>query len=115
LVDDSEIVGESVKRWLERDGYQVIVARNCAEARLVAGGRHFAGSILDLELADGNGVELALWLKSDGHCPETVFFTGHSIGSDSLERAQQVGCVVTKGADPNGLLRVLRDLVERNR
>lgn len=114
LVDDSEIVTESVKRWLKRDGYQVVVARNCAEAKAAAAGCNFAGHIVDLELSDGHGVELALWLKSEGHCAATVFFTGHAIGSHSLERAQQVGHVLTKGTNPTVLLSVLKELVDSN-
>lgn len=111
LVDDSEIVVESLRRWLERDGYRVVVASSCAEVRTVAAKHRFAAHIFDLELRDGHGVEMALWLQKEGHFAETIFYTGHSLGSALLERAREVGHVVAKGEDPNGLMGLLRKLV----
>ncbi|HMA96037.1 MAG TPA: response regulator [Polyangiaceae bacterium] len=111
MVDDSEIVIESLRRWLKLDGYEVVVATNCAEAMAAASRRRFAAHILDLELADGLGVDLALWLKREGHTAQTIFYTGHSFGNCLLEQAERVGHVVTKGASPHTLLRVLRTLV----
>lgn len=114
MVDDSEIVIESVRRWLKLDGYEVVVATSCAEARAVASCRRFAAHILDLELEDGLGVDLALWLKQEGHTAESIFYTGHTFGSASLEQAERVGHIVTKGASPQALLRLLRVLVDRS-
>jgi len=112
MVDDSEIVIESVRRWLKLDGYEVVVATNCAEAKAAASRRRFAAHILDLELADGLGVDLALWMKSEGHTADTIFYTGHSLGHCLLEQAERVGHVVTKGTSPHALLRTLRALVD---
>lgn len=112
LVDDSPIVVESVLRWLKRDGYQVVVASNCAEVRAIAAGRRFAVHIFDLELSDGHGIDLALWLRGEGHSAQTIFYTGYSLGSASLERARHFGYVVTKGENPTALLRVLAALLD---
>jgi DNA-binding NtrC family response regulator len=114
LVDDSEIVTESVKRWLKHEGYEVVVTRNCAEARAAAPGHHFSAHIIDLELSDGHGIDLALCLKREGYSAETIFYTGHSISNHSVERARLIGHVVVKGQDPGTLLCVLRDVVRRS-
>jgi DNA-binding NtrC family response regulator len=54
LVDDSEIVIESVKRWLEREDYEVIVTHTCAEAKLAAKEDQVSGQAIDVELTDGH-------------------------------------------------------------
>jgi DNA-binding NtrC family response regulator len=112
VVDDCEIVIESIRRVLERGGYEVALASSCHQARGIAMERQFAAYVIDLELPDCRGVDLALWLKSSGHHGETIFHTGHSLDSPAIERAQQVGKVVMKGSGPNVLLKVLRSILE---
>jgi DNA-binding NtrC family response regulator len=110
MVDDSEIVAESVRRWLKRDGYEVVVTHDCAEARAAAAQRHFSAHVIDLELSDGLGVDLALWLKYTGHSAPNIFYTGHSMGSEAIEQARQFGRVVIKGENPKALLNMLREI-----
>ncbi len=110
MVDDSEIVAESVRRWLKRDGYDVVVAHDCAEAKAAAAQRHFSAHVIDLELSDGLGIDLAIWLQYTGHTAPNIFYTGHCMGSEAIERARQFGRVVIKGEDPKALLKLLQEI-----
>jgi DNA-binding response OmpR family regulator len=110
MVDDSEIVIESVQRWLVREGYEVVVTHDCAEARAAAKQHQFCGHIIDLELSDGNGIDLARWLREEGHRSETIFYTGDTSGSEAFELAHQFGRVVVKGENPRVLLSAVREL-----
>jgi len=111
MVDDSEIVAESTRRMLKREGFEVVVAQNCAEAKAAVAEHRFCAHIIDLELEDGRGVDLALWLRREGHEGPTIFYTGHGMGSEALEQARQFGRVVTKGGNVKGLTTALRELV----
>ena len=55
LIEDDENVNAANRQILEREGYEVRVARSIAEARRLAGGRTEL-AILDIDLPDGSGL-----------------------------------------------------------
>lgn len=111
LVEDSVIVVDSVKRWLKRAGYEVVVAKSCAEARNLAQARRFVARIIDMHLADGRGIDLAIWLRDHTQNAATVFYTGEAPDSVPAEDLARIGRVVVKGSAPDMLLKVLRDSI----
>ena len=104
VVDDCELVAASVSRILERAGFNVWVAYSCDEARRLATSGSFPVSVLDVQLGDGDGLELARWLRDEGCVGEVVFHSGSPLTHQEREGAGRVGTIVGKGAGSKVLL-----------
>jgi ActR/RegA family two-component response regulator len=95
VVDDDVTVARALARASARRGFSVTVAGSSAAA--CALGQAFDFAILDLDLPDGNGVDLARRLLRAGSVPSVVFFTGSSEPA-LLARARRLGAVVMKSS-----------------
>ncbi|MEP7049187.1 MAG: response regulator [Pseudomonadota bacterium] len=104
VVEDDVTVARALSRTLARRGYAVAICRSCTAARALA--QTFDFAVLDLDLPDGNGVDLARDLMADGKVPSVLFFTG-SCDSAMLARARRVGTVVTKAEGSSSVLAFL--------
>lgn len=104
VVEDDVTVARALSRTLARRGFSVAIARSCAAARALA--QHFDFAVLDLDLPDGNGVELARHLTASGRVPSVLFFTGSSDAA-LLARARRVGPVVMKASGTSEILALL--------
>ena len=93
IVEDDHVIARLIERGFVRLGYDVKVVTSCAEARAVTG--QFQCGVFDIELSDGDGVELALSLLAKGSVRTVVFYTG-SLDADARRRALGVGRVVDK-------------------
>src|SRR4051812_6156303 len=110
VVEDDVTVARALGRTLARRGFSVALARSCASALSLAQSFDFA--ILDLDLPDGNGVDLARALLGRGQLPSVLFFTG-SRDPALLARARALGSVVLKSGGSSEVLAVLtRSLAE---
>lgn len=96
IVEDDPVVARSVARRLLRQGYSVSVAESCRAGR--AAGKGFEVAVLDLDLPDGCGTDLAQELLRLGATRSVVFYTG-SIDEQQRERAGRLGSVVDKADD----------------
>jgi DNA-binding response OmpR family regulator len=114
VVDDCEIVAASVTRTLRRSGFDVTLARSCAEARHLVQERHFSAFVLDVGLEDGSGLDLAEWLKRGGHTRQVVLHTGSALSPADQGRANDVAQVVTKGTPPNVLVAAVAQIAHRH-
>jgi PAS domain S-box-containing protein len=65
VVDDEPDVANLLRLYLERGGYQVLVAHSAAEALALARSEPLDLITLDLALRDADGFTLLEWLKSD--------------------------------------------------
>jgi DNA-binding response OmpR family regulator len=92
LVEDDPLLGSLLVRWFGRWGYEIKLVTSCAAADGVAE-VHDCG-ILDIELPDGDGVDLAHRLLRDGRVRCVVFHTGAP--PSVQERARPLGTVLTK-------------------
>jgi DNA-binding response OmpR family regulator len=104
VVEDDVTVARALSRTLARRGFSVAVARSCRAALLLAQTYDFA--VLDLDLPDGNGVDLARQLLDTGKVPGVMFFSGSS-DQALLARAQRIGSVVTKASGTSEVLALL--------
>jgi len=102
IVDDDPVVGRSIARRLLRQGYTVSLAQTCRGAR--ASGAGFLVAILDLDLPDGSGVDLADELLRLGAIRGVVFYTG-SLDEALRQRALGFGAVVDKGCELEEVIR----------
>lgn len=96
IVEDDPVVARSIARRLLREGYTVSLAQTCRAGR--AAGAGFQVGVLDLDLPDGNGTDLASELLRLGAVASVVFYTG-SLDVAQRERAARLGHVVDKGSD----------------
>ena len=78
LIEDEPTLARAMGRLLRRAGYEVFLAGDCAEARRASG--TFSLGIFDIDLPDGDGVDLAAELIGSG------LVRGESYSSVNAER-----------------------------
>jgi len=101
VVEDDVTVARALSRTLARAGFSVASARSCSAARSLAQSFDFA--ILDLDLPDGNGVDLARALMTAGKVPSVLFFTSCT-DATLLARARRMGSVLMKSLGTSAIL-----------
>jgi DNA-binding NtrC family response regulator len=116
IVDDEAIVRRALREQLKEEGYEAEEAKNVAEAqeRLKQPGPSLV--LLDLQLPDGNGLDLIPLVRS--HWPQTpsIVMTGHG-SVETAVRAIKMGAFsyLQKPLNPEELTVVLRQAIETNR
>lgn len=76
VIEDEEIVADGLCAVLELEGYEVVIAATCAEARRELESDTFAALIVDVGLPDGDGVELLQEMRAAGIRTPAVISTG---------------------------------------
>jgi CheY-like chemotaxis protein len=104
VVEDDSAVARALSRLLSKLGFSVIVARSCRAATALT--QSFETAILDLDLPDGNGVDLARQLLAAGKVRSVLFFTGSS-DAKLLARARRRGSVIMKASGTGQILSLL--------
>ena len=104
IVEDDPVVARSIARRLLREGYTVSLAGTCRAAR--AAGKGFHVAILDLDLPDGSGTDLADELLRLGAVRSLLFYTG-SLDAAQRERARVFGPLLDKTQDLEELIEQL--------
>jgi CheY-like chemotaxis protein len=97
-VDDELAIREVVRRVLEMSGVTVVSADGVRAAKVIVTGHHdVSGAFLDVQLEDGNGVELCEWIRE--HRPSLarrVAFVTSSSDPVMLEHLASLGCPVLR-------------------
>jgi DNA-binding response OmpR family regulator len=109
LVDDSSVARHLVARRLRAEGFELEEASSLDAARRLGtqAMSHLVGAVLDLELGDGTGVELAVWLRAERPSLPIAFFTAAE--SRLVEDARAFGPVFAK-VDAEPLVSWVRSL-----
>jgi CheY-like chemotaxis protein len=109
VVEDDIELARAVVRRLRQDGMQVVVApsRATAETLTVC----FEVGVFDIDLQDGDGVELAAEMLADGRVEQSVFFSSATF-EPSLARAARLGPLVSKRDGVEALVPVVCTLLE---
>ncbi len=100
-VENDPLVARAYARGLRQRGFQTRSVYSCAKARSVSGAWDVI--VMDIELGDGNGIELGAELLDRGLSESIVFLTG-SQDELLLSRARELGDVVSKSAGFGALL-----------
>jgi cobalt-zinc-cadmium efflux system membrane fusion protein len=79
LVDDDPVLSQVLHRVLARQGHDVIEAGSMAEAREVARQRRPGLALIDLDLPDGDGVQLARKLEKDLGPTPVILMTAYPL------------------------------------
>ena len=111
LVDDDEPFRQRLMATLERSGFAATGAGSVAEARVLAPLLELSHAVLDLRLADGNGIELVDDLRALHPAIKIIILTGYgnlptavaSIRSGAID-------YLTKPADPADIILALNAL-----
>jgi two-component system nitrogen regulation response regulator NtrX len=84
-VDDEENIGRSLRMILEREGYQVNVARSAAEMRAFPDRGRLDLFIMDVRLPDASGIDLLRELQAGDFTAPVVMISGHATIADAVE------------------------------
>jgi two-component system, cell cycle response regulator DivK len=113
VVDDHELNLKLLTCVLELEGHDVIGATSLDDAHRAIKQEPPALVVLDLNLPDGDGLDLARAIKSDGgsDCP-VLACTGDALGEDR-DRALKAGCddYVTKPIDTRDFAQLVASLL----
>jgi DNA-binding response OmpR family regulator len=104
LVEDDPELARTVERSLGHYGHRTTIAGSVAVAEALTDS--FDCGILDIDLPDGNGVQLAEILLDRGQIGAAVFFSA-SNDAQILEDARELGIFVAKTAGMRELEKAL--------
>ncbi len=93
VVEDDPAVARALRRALKIASIQCHVAKTIAEVKRAAGSYRLA--IVDVNLPDGNGIDLYDELKASSRVSYGIFFTATESASDRA-RAANSGTLVPK-------------------
>lgn len=113
FVDDSALARVAVTRRLVGIGIgiEVVTLASAAEAK-GAHGAAFAAALLDIELGDGFGTEVALHLQTSAPNLPIAFFTAGA-PAEILAAAAQIGPVFSKTSELDDAVRWIAETIAR--
>jgi DNA-binding response OmpR family regulator len=106
LVEDDPELARTLERVLARHGHRSTLVGSVSAALSL--GESFDCGVLDIELPDGNGLELAERLLDDGLLGAVVFYSACA-DVETRVRARQLGPFVDKASGAREVERALAD------
>ena len=116
VVDDEQVVRDSLSKWFREDGFAVGTAANAAEALQQLQGRKWDILLLDIKMPGMDGMELQQRIKEIDSGATIIFITAHAT-VDTAVKALKEGAFdyVTKPVDPDYLSHLVTNaLKQRN-
>ncbi len=108
LVEDDLPFRQRLAMTLERRGFEVGQASGLSEARGVAASLHPDYAVIDMRLADGNGLDLVAELRQQNPSIRIVVLTGYGNLATAVA-AVKAGAIdyLAKPADPEDIVKAL--------
>jgi CheY-like chemotaxis protein len=91
FADDQEAIRELLSEYFRQKGYDVTTAATGGAAMRLADSKHFDLAILDINMAEENGLQLLGYFKANFPTLPVVMFTGMAEGDELLEQAMARG------------------------
>jgi CheY-like chemotaxis protein len=117
LVEDNDMNRDMLSRRLIREGFEVVVGEDGAQAVAKAASDHPDIILMDLGLPVMDGWEATRAIKADAHtaCIPIIALTAHATAEDRRQ-AFEAGCddYDTKPVDLARLLKKIEDLLSNN-
>jgi len=110
IVDDESHIRILYSEFLSREGYNVQMAANCDEAYNIIRKDNFDLIILDIELEDGNGLEMLKQLKSEYPDIPVILNTAYSVYKSDFHTWVADGYVL-KSSDIQSLKNKIEELL----
>jgi DNA-binding NtrC family response regulator len=114
IVDDEQVVRDSLSKWFREDGYTVSVAASAAEALQQLQVQRWDIILLDIKMPGMDGMELQLRIKEIDPKPTIIFITAHAT-VDTAVKALKEGAFdyVTKPVDPDYLSHLVSNALKQ--
>lgn len=108
IVEDDRAFRQRLALSMERKGFSVVAAESVEEAGLLAADHKPRYAILDMKLADGNGLDLVPTLRHLRQDVRVIILTGYG-NLASAVAAVKAGAVdyLAKPADPDEIVKAL--------
>jgi ActR/RegA family two-component response regulator len=106
LVEDDELIARAMIRQLIRSGYRPVRAASLFGVRAVLPTERWMGAIVDLNLGQDSGLDVAAVLREIDPALPIVFVTSET-EPEILARAGRFGCVLPKGTASDVVLGAL--------
>lgn len=105
LLEDDHILSETLHHFLTKEGYSVDLAMSIEEAEELTFANSYDLYLLDINLPEGNGLNLLESLRYADDTTSTIFITALS-DIDSISRGFKLGAIdyIKKPFDPEELL-----------
>ena len=116
IVDDEEIVRESLSEWFMEDGYQVESAENAVEALNKINKIRYDIYLLDIKMPGMDGMELHRRIREIDKDAVVIMITAYA-AVDTAVKALKDGAFdyITKPFDPDNLSHVLRNAAQQRK
>jgi len=105
LLEDDQILSETLEHFLMRAGYDIDVAQTMEEAEDLSFKNKYDLYLFDINLPEGSGLELLKALRHAEDNTPTIFITA-MIDMDSISKGFELGAIdyIKKPFDPKELL-----------
>ena len=116
VVDDEQIVRESLASWFEEDGYRIGTAANARDALGKLQDETWHIAIIDIKMPGMDGLELQQKIREIDENLVIIIMTAYA-SVDTAVQALKEGAYdyITKPFDPDDLARIIRNAVEHRR
>ena len=116
IIEDSADIGESLKRLIELEGYDAVIARTGVEGTQKALDEKPDLILLDLSLPDMGGLEVARQIRMSFNRSELPIVCVSSYAEGRRDQIVAAGCndVMSKTSFINSFEATLRKYLERN-
>jgi DNA-binding NtrC family response regulator len=116
VVDDEQVVRDSLAQWFTEEGYAVEACESAAEALARLAARGIDLVIADIRMPGIDGMELLEKIKTEQLETAVIMMTGYA-SVETAVRALKQGAFdyITKPFDPDDLLVVVRNALEQRR
>ena len=116
IVDDEEIVRESLSEWFKEDGYQVETAEDSVAALNKLNKRRYDIYLLDIKMPGMDGMELHHRIREIDKDAVVIMITAYA-AVDTAVKALKDGAFdyITKPFDPDNLSHLLRNAAQQRK
>jgi DNA-binding NtrC family response regulator len=114
VVDDEQVVRDSLSKWFKEDGYSVSSAENAADALRRLQGQKWDIILLDIKMPGMDGMELQQRIRELDQDATIIFITAHAT-VDTAVKALKNGAFdyVTKPVDPDYLSHLVTNALKQ--
>ena len=81
VVEDDENLNRGITFSLKKSGYEVFSAESVKKAKRIASDNHVDVAICDVNLPDGNGLELVRWMRNCQNVYISIYYLSYRVGS----------------------------------
>ena len=113
IVDDENVVRESLTQWFSADTYEVTPAASGKDALSMMAGREFDLALLDIKMPGMDGMELQARLKEADPDLPIIIMTGFASVETAVQALKQGAWdYITKPVDPDELSHLVANAID---